>query len=104
MHDPAKQRRDPFEAYYSAEAIAQRLFTGAARHVSAQVVRREIERRPELKRAAVRRFGRVFLPWSALKAWLEVEVDQAPGAVFVAPVFARTQGELSRKLSEVANG
>lgn len=98
-----------FEAYYSTHAIAAHFVTGMDAHVAERTIEREIERQPALKAVCVRKFGQVFVPRSALVAWLGISeparhVPKAKGAtapVLLTPVFARSEGELHRKLAAV---
>lgn len=97
--------RDHFDTWYSTHAIAARFVTGIEASLAERTVRREIDRQPTLKAAAVRKFGQVFLPWRVLEPWLfESEpakvMPEKPGAVIVlAPIVARNEGELTRKLA-----
>ena len=98
----------PFDIWYSTQAVAARFVTGLDQHISERTIRREIERQPELKAAAVRKFGHVFLPWSVLSQWLGI--SEPPKVLpwrrnerVVEPILARSEGELTRKLGEVLN-
>lgn len=102
--------RDPFEAWYSVQAIAARFVTGLDRTISERTIQREIERQPVLKAAAVHKFGLVFLPWRAVASWLQLNeaAPRPPGRrskpVLLAPVVARSAGELHRKLLQTSGG
>lgn len=110
MPNPAPQRPEPFDIWYSTQAAAARFVTGLEQHISERTIRREIERQPELNAAAVRKFGHVFLPWAVLGPWLGI--SEPPKAlpwrrnetVVVEPILARSEGELTRKLGKTING
>lgn len=101
---------DPLETWYAVPAIAVRFMTHQEASVAERTVEREIERNPVLKAAARRKFGRLFVPWSALRVWLEAG-DPKPAAPardeharFLSPIPARTEGELVRKLKQPTIG
>lgn len=91
---------DPFERWYSVQAIAERFVTGLEAVVAERTIRYEIERQPILLKARVHKFGRVFLPWSVLKQWLQIsEPPPAPPRPALSPpIVARNEAELTRKL------
>lgn len=99
--------RDPFDTWYSTQAIAARFVTGLDATVAERSIRREIERVPALKAAVKRRFGHLFLPWAVLKPWLEesapAKVMPSPGVILLDPIVARSEGELTRKAARLCS-
>jgi len=103
--------KDPLGVWYSVPAIAARFVTGLDSALVERTIAREIDRQPALKAAARRKFGVVWLPWWALEAWLSgsAPVRQKPPQLRVLPttlqpICARSEGELTRRLSALAGG